>query len=101
MKQNQQNKKIFYKGKKFTLPYDIILLKGGEIMKTINVLNLYIDIVEDKKRLSVNFVLNKYHICKRTLRYYQAEINQFIIPRKNLQCYICKGFIFVDLRYNM
>ena len=49
-----------------------------------------------KKRLNVSFVLDEYNICERTLRYYQAVINELIIPRRNLQCFISDELIYVD-----
>ena len=69
-------------------------VEGGEIMKSVNIIRLYIDLVEEKKRLTIEHLQSEYGICERTLRYYQATMNEVLIV-KDLQVVIINGVMQV------
>ena len=63
-------------------------------MKSVNIIRLYIDLVEEKKRLTIEHLQSEYGICERTLRYYQATMNEVLIV-KDLQVVIINGVMQV------
>lgn len=62
-------------------------------MKCENVLNMYIDLVEQKS-LTLDYLMDSFKVCERTIKYYQSEINFVILQRKNLMIYCENGLMF-------
>lgn len=62
-------------------------------MKSINILNLYQDIVIEKKKLLLSFVLDEYDISRKTLYNYIGDINEIIRIRLSLEIKVKNNMI--------
>lgn len=64
-------------------------------MKSINILNLYQDLVIEKKRLFLSFILNEYNISERTFYHYMGDINEIIRIRLGLEIKVSNNIVKV------
>ena len=56
----------------------------------IDVLKVYCN----EKSLTLDYLMDSFKVCERTIKYYQSEINFVILQRKDLMIYCENGLMF-------